>query len=244
LLTMFVNGTPSLSQIVSYNPLAQTIPGFFSPQTLSRNGSPYTLPATTSAGYTVTYNVITGPATISGDTLTLTGTGTVIVTGSEPGSGGYAPLLATATITSASPMSYNQWAASYPGLTQTAFGATPENDGVTNLLKYLADINPTVPMSPTDRAALPVEGIDTNFTPGVTYLTLTYRQYALAAGITVTPLLQTSPDLVNWTAVPSPPVSRQIGTDPNTGDPIIEVGVPALGAGQQFIRLKFTYQTP
>jgi len=113
---------------------------------------------------------------------------------------------------------------------------TPENDGVPNLLKYLYDIDPSVAMSTVDRAALPTVGTTTN--GGIGYLTLTYRQYALSTGITVN--VQTSPDLKNWTTVNPPNLSQQIGTDPITGDPIIEVGVLANGTNKQFIRLNVT----
>jgi hypothetical protein len=128
-------------------------------------------------------------------------------------------------------MNFSQWEASYSltgGPTESS-----ENDGVPNLLKYLYDINPTVPMSATDRAACPAVGMTT--VSGTQYLTLTYRQNTQAAGVAVN--VQTSPDLQNWTTVNPPDLCQQIGTDPNTGDPIMEVGVKAVGSANQFIRL-------
>jgi uncharacterized repeat protein (TIGR03803 family) len=109
-------------------------------------------------------------------------------------------------------------------------------DQVPDLLKYLCDIDPNSPISPGDRAMMPTPGFDTTTTPGITYLTLTYRQFALATGVTVA--VQTSSDLTNWTTVDPPAVSRQIGTDNTTAnhDPIMEIGVVASGA-HQFIRL-------
>jgi hypothetical protein len=103
LLTMFVNGTPSLSQIVLYSLAAQTISNFPASQTLSLSASPITLSATTSAGLTITYTVVSGPASVSGDTLTLTGAGTVVLMATQAGNGTYAPLSATDTITVTSP---------------------------------------------------------------------------------------------------------------------------------------------
>jgi hypothetical protein len=99
LLTMFVNGTPSTSQIVSYNLAPQTIANFPATQTLSQSASPVTLTATTSAGLTITYTVISGPATISGNILTLVGYGTVVLTATQSGNSTYAPLTQTSTIT-------------------------------------------------------------------------------------------------------------------------------------------------
>ena len=84
---------------------------------------------------------------------------------------------------------------------------------------------------------MPVAGIDTTTNPGTQYLTLTYRQYALETGVTVN--LQTSPDLINWTTVTPPDLSQQVGTDPNTGDPIMEMGAVMTGT-TQFIRLNVT----
>ncbi len=70
----------------------------------------------------------------------------------------------------------------------------------------------------------------------VDYLTLTYRQNAAETDLTV--VLQQSSDLQTWTAVGSP-LSRQVGTDAVTGDPIMQLGVPDTG-GRQFIRLQVT----
>ena len=98
LLTMIVNGTPSVSQIVPYTE-AQSISNFPSTQTLSETASPVTLPAKTSDGTTVTYTVQSGPATVSGDTLTFTGVGTVVVMATATGNSTYAALSDTDTIT-------------------------------------------------------------------------------------------------------------------------------------------------
>ena len=115
--------------------------------------------------------------------------------------------------------------------------ATPQHDGIQNLLKFLFDINPSLPMSTTDKAALPVAGM-TNIA-SVPYLTLTYRQNPTASGITVN--VQTSPDLQTWTTV-TPAFIQNVGTDSATGDPIIQdqvllaTPIPA----KEFIRLRVT----
>ena len=123
--------------------------------------------------------------------------------------------------------------------------ATPQNDGVSNLFKYLYDINPSVPMSAADRAALPVTDVTTS--GGKSYLTLTYRQNPLVTGITVN--VQTSPDLQTWTTLtqtqtPPPTTStyivQQVSTDSDTGDPMMQVQIPVSSEGRQFIRLNIT----
>jgi hypothetical protein len=115
--------------------------------------------------------------------------------------------------------------------------ATPENDGIPNLLKYLYDINPTVPMAASDIAALSAGGTTT--IAGTTYLTLNYRQFAGQTGINLN--VQVSPDLHTWTTLTptSTPISdtvQQTGTDSITNDPIMQVQVPFAGP-KQFIRL-------
>jgi len=73
----------------------QSIPGFPPLQILKVGSSPIHLPATTSAGLTISYALVSGPATLSGDTLTLLGTGTVVLTATQSGNSTYAPLSAT-----------------------------------------------------------------------------------------------------------------------------------------------------
>ena len=51
--------------------------------------APFTLGATASSGLAVTYTVVSGPATVSGNTLTITGVGTVDVKASQPGNPQY-----------------------------------------------------------------------------------------------------------------------------------------------------------
>jgi hypothetical protein len=121
--------------------------------------------------------------------------------------------------------------------------ATPWNDGISNLLKYVFDIDPSVPMTAADRAALPTPGATT--IGETNYLTLTYREYAGLTGVAVD--VQTSPDLRTWTTLTltttTPTATtyalQQVDIDPNTGDPILQVQVPATGTSK-FIRLNVT----
>ncbi len=247
MMTMFVNGTPSHSQIVNYNLGTQHLAFFAAPQILGLDASPYSLPATTSAGLPVSYSVVSGPATVSGNTLTLTGAGTVVLAAEQAGNVNYLGLSTQQTITVKASANFSAWEGESGHFTtpqlndQSISGSTamPENDGVPNLLKYAFNINPATAMSSADRAALPAVSLDTTTTPGTAYLALTYRKYALLTNALIT--VQTSPDLQMWTTV-TPDLSQQIGTDPVTGDPIMEVGVISNGAGPGFIRLRVTGQ--
>ena len=104
-------------------------------------------------------------------------------------------------------------------------------------MKYLFGINPTAPMAASDWAALPAAGVTT--LSGSSYLTLTYRQNPLETGLTVS--VQTSPDLQTWQTVTFN-FTLNTGTDPATGDPLIEdqVLVSPPGASKEFIRLSVT----
>jgi hypothetical protein len=179
-------------------------------------------------GSTLTFNSVTARQA---------GTYTVIVSeGSEQ--------IPSATATLTVQANYTQWIAQFPAWQQAGFAitglsATPQNDGVPNLLKYLYDINPTAPLSSSDRAALAIGALDTTTRPGTTYLVLKYRQYAALTGITVG--VQTSQDMQTWTTISVPDISKQIGIDSTTGDPLMETGVivPA-GTPSLFIRLNVT----
>ena len=243
-------------EIFEIGKLTQTINNFgpVGPQTV---GGTVSLDATASSGLSVTYTV-SGPATLTYITpdlvtpsassnayLTLTGPGSVSVTASVSGTAVYYPATSTQTfqVTSTS-LSLLQWESqpnfftalqlSEPNVSGPS--ATPQYDGVSNLLKYLYDINPARPMTATDRAALPVVGVTT--VSGTQYLELTYRQNALLTGITVN--VQTSTDLKNWTTANPPGLFQQVGTDGTTGDPIVEVGVKTNSVAKMFIRLNVT----
>lgn len=56
------------------------------------SAAPFMLTATASSGLTVDFSVVSGPATVSGNTLTLSGTpGEVVIKASQPGDGSYDP---------------------------------------------------------------------------------------------------------------------------------------------------------
>jgi hypothetical protein len=132
---------------------------------------------------------------------------------------------------------YGQWAAlHFTTLQQQNTGAiqpdaTPLNDGVPNQLKYLFDIDPSRPMTATDRQWLPTIGVlPATGTPQ--YVTLTYRRDSLAGALVETP--QDSTDLILWQATPA---ATQLEIDSATGDPVMQVKIPASGS-QQFLRLQ------
>jgi Immunoglobulin domain/Immunoglobulin I-set domain len=83
--TLTVNSAPTLT----FAPIA--------PQTYGN--PPFTVSATSASNGAVTYTVVSGPATISGNTVTLTGVGPVVLSASQAPSGSYTSATATTTFT-------------------------------------------------------------------------------------------------------------------------------------------------
>ena len=84
-----LNGTVSIGAFEYLGPISQTIT--FGPLANQTYGvAPITLGATASSTLPVSFAVTSGPATVSGDTLTVTGAGTVVVEASQVGNALYA----------------------------------------------------------------------------------------------------------------------------------------------------------
>jgi len=96
------------AQTISFAPLSSA---------LTFGASPLTLSASASSGLPLTFSV-TGPATVNGTILTITGAGSVVVTANQAGNGNYAaasPVSQTIAVSKATPAI---------GLTSSASGAT------------------------------------------------------------------------------------------------------------------------
>jgi hypothetical protein len=79
-----------VTQSVTVNQASQTI-SFTQPTTPVTYGvSPIPLSATSTSGLAVTFSVVSGPGTVSGSTLTITGVGTVVVAVNQAGNTNYA----------------------------------------------------------------------------------------------------------------------------------------------------------
>src|SRR6185437_7542199 len=63
----------------------------FSPLSNATYGDVVTLSASASSGLTVSYSVISGPATLAGNSLTITGVGAVTVRASQAGNASFNP---------------------------------------------------------------------------------------------------------------------------------------------------------
>jgi hypothetical protein len=110
----------------------------------------------------------------------------------------------------------------------------PNSDGLRNILAYLFNVAPIGELSQSDHGALPQTsmGEDANGR----YLALRYRHNADATGLTVG--LQGRGRLDDGTWMPQPPDETvNVGTDPQTGDPIKEMRVRIGGQQSFFLRM-------
>ena len=155
-------GSVGLTQVITFNPLPDRIVG----------DAPFALIATASSGLPVTFSILSGPVTLSGDTGTLTGPGTVVVRASQAGNTSYAAASAVdqsfiVTGNSVPAAALNNWATS-AGLSgpNTAPDATPFNDGVENILKYAFNMNAAGPdvsvLTTGGTAGLPQIAVDSS----------------------------------------------------------------------------------
>ena len=130
----------------------------------------FTISASASSLLPVTFSLISGPATVSGNTVTLTGlVGTVTIRANQAGNASFAaanPETRSFTVASSGVL-LTHWASS-SGLSgpNTAPTATPFNDGVENLLKYAFNMNAAGPdvrvLAATGSSGLPQIAVDTS----------------------------------------------------------------------------------
>jgi hypothetical protein len=117
-ITAFYSGDPnnnggSAGTTLTISQASQSITFISPPSPVTYGVGPISLSASSSSGLGVTFSVISGPGSISGNTLTVTGAGTILIAASQSGNGNYlaAPQVtqsvivnkATPTITWATP---------------------------------------------------------------------------------------------------------------------------------------------
>jgi hypothetical protein len=79
----------------------------FAPIAIQTFGNPpFAVSASSASSGAVTYAVVSGPATISGNMVTLTGAGMVVLSASQAANGSYAAATATISLTVAAPQSF------------------------------------------------------------------------------------------------------------------------------------------
>ncbi|OWK43180.1 beta strand repeat-containing protein [Fimbriiglobus ruber] len=166
-------GAPSPANFSLTNtPLPQTIDFTISPPTVTYGNAPITLSATGGgSGNPVTFTVISGPGTLNGDVLTITGTGAIVVEANQAGNAQYsaaAPVDQTLTINPAvldilpDVGQSKVYGAAIPTLTFTASGFV-NGDSITGVTGALGTVATTA--SPVGSYAFTLGSLaDPNYT--------------------------------------------------------------------------------
>lgn len=94
--TYFSAASP-VDQVFFVAGLSQTISSFPAVPTKTFLDAPFVVAATASSGLPVTFAIVSGPATVSGSTVTLTGAGTVTLMANQSGNGTYGPVSTSQT---------------------------------------------------------------------------------------------------------------------------------------------------
>ncbi len=171
------------SQTITFNALPD----------VAYTATPIALSATVSSGLTVTFSVQTGPASVTGNSLSLSGVGLVTVRASQDGDASYDPALSVDRSFNVT-ANFDSWnLGHFTGLELADPNISGPNavyglDGLPNLVKYALGLDPKVDAS----AELPE--VATTATDWV-------YTYAKPASVTdVTFAVEVSTDLTTWTA--------------------------------------------
>jgi|GEM_PF-1289234 len=158
---------PNLGDLTSFKynviPVNGTLTVSMAPQTISfpaiadktYGDAAFALNATSSSGLTVSYSVVSGPVTLSGNNLTITGTGTVTIAADQAGDGNYSAATRTtqtfnvnkAALTLTANNKTKSYLQANPALDYTVTGfVNGENNSV---VSGAADINTTAAINST-----------------------------------------------------------------------------------------------
>ena len=197
------SGVALPSQSISFAALGDRIP----------TSPPFTLTATASSGLPVSFAVVSGPAFLTGNTLTLTGTsGTVNLRASQAGNASYAiapPVNRSFMVAPAANLA-SSWASSQ-GLSggNAAMTARPYGDGVENTLKYAFNMKGNGPdvsvLAPNGSSGLPLITLDKSGPQPLLSVEFLRRK---GSGLTYTP--QRSTTLGGFTTMTGTPVVTPI----------------------------------
>lgn len=194
------------------------------------SATPFTLSATSTSGLPVTFSIVSGPATVNGNELTMTGGGVVVVKASQTGNAAYnaaTDVNQSFTVTGGA-SGFTAWRqANFTAgelLDQNLSGpnAIYGLDGYPNLVKYALGLDPKVNVT----SGLPTLGV-----PGSDWV-YTYTRPSSVGDVTYT--VEISTDLVTWTTVGV--IHEFVSTD--SGTDTWRARYPLISAGNVFFRLK------
>jgi hypothetical protein len=206
---------------------------FPAPVSLPFSTTPVTLNATATSGLAVAYSVVSGPATISGNSLTLTGAGSVVVNATQAGNSNYNPAPGSSVTISIS-INFESWRAGYfttgelADLNVSGPNAVFGLDGLSNLVKY------ALGLAPKTDALTGIPELSTSATDWV------YRFSRPSVVVDVTCAVEVSTNLTAWT---EEGVTLEL-TSSAGGVDNWEARYPLSSAPNAFFRLKVTLNPP
>jgi sugar lactone lactonase YvrE len=203
--TIALNGTAVTAAVA---PTLTTPTLTFAPiATQTEGAAPFAVSATSASSGAVTYAVTSGPATIAGNMVTVTGTGTVVLTASQAASGNYTA--ATATIT---------FSVGLPFTLAPATGTTARGTGTTASVAPGLAATFSLTLAPAGATTFPdpITFSVTGLPPGAT---ATFSPATIAAGSKVTPVTLTIQTATTTTAR---------NEEPTSGNPLAPVALGFL----------------
>lgn len=207
---------------------SQTI-NFTGPANQAYSTTPITLSATASSGLTVTFSVTSGPAEISGNSLTMLGAGTVVIEAAQAGGTNYnaaTPVSRSFTVAG----DFETWRIEHFTTQQRADlqvsgpNAVLTGDGFSNLMRYALGLDPVQPVGAAAPASSATE----------TDWVLTYSRPAATTDLTYA--VEASTDLVSWSTFGVTHV--MVGS--SSGMQQWQATYPRASASRLFLRLKVT----
>lgn len=229
----------SATATLTIAPAGQTLT-FAPPASIPFDGQPVTLSATASSGLPASFVLVSGPATLSGPTLTPTGAGPVIVRATQAGNGNHqaAPDI-EATIVVTSSYALSAWKTQHfteSELTNPAISgplADNDGDGLANLVEFSMNLDPKA--SDRHRGLCIYQEVTVS---GQHYPAMTIRRRTDHPDLTS--LVEASADLTDWST--PVPVENGDSIDNNDGTETIQFRspLPLGGSSRQWLRLRVT----
>jgi sugar lactone lactonase YvrE len=155
---------------------------------------PFMVSATSASSGAVTYTVVSGPATITGSTVTLTGVGTVVLNASQAASGNYAAATATTSFTVTAAFTLSSGSSSSSATT---------NEGGTAI--YSLTLTPGSGATIPDAVTFSATGLPTGAT--ATFFPTTIAAGSGTTTVTLTIHTSSSQTMRNENPIPSEPLA-------------------------------------
>ena len=186
--------------------------------------TPFTVTATSNSTGAFTYSVVSGPATISGNSVTMTGTGTVVLQASQAAAGSYSAGTQNATFTISAAAPTITFTVPNRGYSATPFTVTATSNSTGaftySLVSGPATVTPTGTVTLTGNGTVVIEASEAaagNYTAGTQNATFTVSTGAPTITFTVpNQTYSTTPFTVSATSNSSGAITYSLVSGPAT----------------------------